>query len=88
MTFIGGVCTLGPGLVVGEELREPIRSHHDLQKDTAKHVKKATKARIFFFFNRKKKRKKNSFDFFIFFYYSKTNIYYIVLRRFSKASSN
>jgi len=29
--------------VVGDELKEPIRSHHDLQKDLAKHLKKATK---------------------------------------------
>ncbi|KAJ3354425.1 GTPase-activating protein S23 [Entophlyctis luteolus] len=41
--FAGGACTEGPGLVVGSELREPIRSHNDIYKETAKHVKKATK---------------------------------------------
>lgn len=43
MLFTGGPCTSGPGQVVGDELKEPIRSHHDLQKDLAKHLKKATK---------------------------------------------
>lgn len=43
MLFTGGPCTSGPGQVVGDELKEPIRSHTDLQKDHAKHVKKATK---------------------------------------------
>ncbi|KAJ1560420.1 GTPase-activating protein S23, partial [Cladochytrium tenue] len=41
--FVGGAPTEGPGLVVGPELKEPIRSHHDLEKDVAKHAKKATK---------------------------------------------
>ncbi|KAJ3207429.1 GTPase-activating protein S23 [Entophlyctis luteolus] len=41
--FMGGACTEGPGLVVGSELREPIRSHNDISKDGGKHVKKATK---------------------------------------------
>lgn len=43
MLFAGGACTEGPGLVVGPELRESIRTHHDLDKDAAKHAKKATK---------------------------------------------
>jgi len=43
MSFMGGPCTCGPGKVVGEELREPIRSHHDLNKEIAKHVHSATK---------------------------------------------
>jgi protein transport protein SEC23 len=43
MLFTGGPCTSGPGQVVGDELKEPIRSHTDLHKDHAKHVKKATK---------------------------------------------
>lgn len=39
----GGVCTTGPGQIVGPSLSEVIRHHLDLQKDTdnAKHVKKA-----------------------------------------------
>lgn len=43
MFFAAGPPTEGPGLVVGPELREPIRSHHDIEKDTAKHYKKAVK---------------------------------------------
>ena len=30
MLFCGGPATEGPGMVVGPELREPIRSHHDI----------------------------------------------------------
>ena len=45
MLFGGGPCTEGPGMVVGNELREPIRSHHDIDKDIAKHYKRAIKAR-------------------------------------------
>ncbi|KAJ3125715.1 GTPase-activating protein S23 [Physocladia obscura] len=41
--FAGGACTEGPGLVVGPELREPIRGHSDIEKETAKHVRKASK---------------------------------------------
>ncbi|KAG8449678.1 hypothetical protein GDO86_016355 [Hymenochirus boettgeri] len=43
MMFIGGPCTQGPGMVVGDELKTPIRSWHDIEKDNAKYVKKATK---------------------------------------------
>ncbi|EJU02357.1 hypothetical protein DACRYDRAFT_22029 [Dacryopinax primogenitus] len=43
MVFAGGACTEGPGLVVGDELREAIRSHHDIDRDGAKHYKRATK---------------------------------------------
>ena len=43
MVFSGGPCTEGPGLVVGNELREPIRSHHDIERDSIKHFKRATK---------------------------------------------
>jgi protein transport protein SEC23 len=43
MMFTGGPPTQGPGLVVSEELKEAIRSHHDLNKEQAKHVNKATK---------------------------------------------
>eukprot|EP00439_Symbiodinium_sp_Y106_P048950 s2741_g6.t1 len=43
--LVGGPCNVGPGMVVGEELAETIRSHLDLQKETpnAKHTKKALK---------------------------------------------
>ena len=46
MLFAGGPATEGPGLVVGNELKEPIRSHHDIDKDTAKHFKRASKVCI------------------------------------------
>jgi protein transport protein SEC23 len=43
MLFAGGPATEGPGLVVGPELREPIRSHHDIDRDNIKYYKKAMK---------------------------------------------
>jgi len=45
MLFSGGPATEGPGMVVGQALREPIRSHHDLEKETDKHYRKAVKVR-------------------------------------------
>jgi protein transport protein SEC23 len=45
MLMTGGPCNVGPGMVVGEEMSEHMRSHLDLQKENqnAKHVKKALK---------------------------------------------
>lgn len=43
MMFIGGPCTQGPGMVVDDELKHPIRSHHDIEKDNVKYMKKAIK---------------------------------------------
>ncbi|KJH50616.1 Sec23/Sec24 trunk domain protein [Dictyocaulus viviparus] len=43
MVFIGGACTHGPGAVVGEELKTPIRSWHIIKEDNAVFMKKATK---------------------------------------------
>jgi len=43
MLFCGGPCTQGPGMVVDEELKHPIRSHHDIEKDNVKYMKKAMK---------------------------------------------
>lgn len=43
MLFAAGPSTEGPGMVVGPELREPIRSHHDIERDNIKYYKKATK---------------------------------------------
>lgn len=43
MLFTGGPATEGPGMVVGPELREPIRSHHDIDRDNVKYYKKALK---------------------------------------------
>ncbi|KAH3677614.1 hypothetical protein WICMUC_001717 [Wickerhamomyces mucosus] len=41
MLFSGGPCTYGPGLIVTNELKEPIRSHHLIESGDAKHYKKA-----------------------------------------------
>ncbi|XP_046971238.1 protein transport protein Sec23A isoform X2 [Vanessa cardui] len=43
MMFLGGPCSQGPGQVVNDELKQPIRSHHDIHKDNAKYMKKAIK---------------------------------------------
>ncbi|KAL1971762.1 hypothetical protein VTN31DRAFT_1850 [Thermomyces dupontii] len=43
MVFTSGPCTEGPGMVVGPELKEPIRSHHDIDRDNIKYFKKAIK---------------------------------------------
>lgn len=45
MLFAGGPATEGPGMVVGPELKEPIRSHHDIDRDNIKYYKKALKVR-------------------------------------------
>eukprot|EP00898_Chlorokybus_atmophyticus_P006829 jgi/Chlat1/7147/Chrsp57S06816 len=43
MTFVSGPTTHGPGLVVGPDLGEAIRSHQDFEKDAAPHYKKSCK---------------------------------------------
>ncbi|KAL4802681.1 hypothetical protein BDV18DRAFT_59561 [Aspergillus unguis] len=43
MMFTSGPATEGPGLVVSPELKEPIRSHHDIDRDNIKYYKKALK---------------------------------------------
>ncbi|CAF2309779.1 unnamed protein product [Rotaria sp. Silwood2] len=43
MLFIAGPCTQGPGMIIDEELKHTIRSHHDIEKDNAKYMKKAIK---------------------------------------------
>lgn len=43
MMFVGGPCSQGPGQVVNDDLKEPIRSHHDIHKDNAKFMKKGIK---------------------------------------------
>lgn len=43
LLFVGGPCSTGPGQVVDDELKHPIRSHHDIHKDNAKYMKKAIK---------------------------------------------
>jgi protein transport protein SEC23 len=48
MLFVGGAATEGPGMVVGTDLKEPLRSHHDIEKEHVKHYKKASKVRARF----------------------------------------
>ena len=43
MLFTGGPATEGPGMVVSPELKEQIRSHHDIDRDNIKYYKKALK---------------------------------------------
>lgn len=31
MCFVGGACTYGPGKIVDNQLKEPLRSHHDIE---------------------------------------------------------
>lgn len=42
MLFTGGPCTIGPGSIVSTNFKDPIRSHHDLMKDS-KHIKNFNK---------------------------------------------
>ncbi|CCH59325.1 hypothetical protein TBLA_0B04910 [Henningerozyma blattae CBS 6284] len=41
--FASGPATFGPGLVVSSELKDPLRSHNDIDNDHATHYKKACK---------------------------------------------
>ncbi|KAI0240092.1 GTPase-activating protein S23 [Massospora cicadina] len=41
MLFTGGAATVGAGTVVGLEKRDPLRSHHDIEKETAKYYRAA-----------------------------------------------
>ena len=60
MLFTSGPATEGPGTVVSPELREPIRSHHDIDRDNVKYFKKAVKVSLRTeFLEKKKKKKKN-----------------------------
>ncbi|KAL3072501.1 hypothetical protein niasHS_017475 [Heterodera schachtii] len=43
MSFIGGPSTHGPGMVVNEELKDPIRSWHDIKEDNVPFMRKAFK---------------------------------------------
>lgn len=42
MMFLGGPCTIGPGMIVDDDLKNTIRTHHDIDKDSAKYLKKAS----------------------------------------------
>ncbi|KAI8545608.1 hypothetical protein RHMOL_Rhmol07G0052800 [Rhododendron molle] len=43
MAFTGGPTTEGPGTIIGKNLSEPVRSHKDLDKDSAPYYHKAVK---------------------------------------------
>ncbi|KAK0422836.1 hypothetical protein QR680_007816 [Steinernema hermaphroditum] len=43
MTFLGGACTYGPGAVIDNELKNPIRSWHSIREDDVPYMHKATK---------------------------------------------
>ena len=45
MMFCGGPCTQGPGIVIGQERKDTIRTHHDIEKEnaSAQYIKKSTK---------------------------------------------
>lgn len=43
LTFLGGPGTQGPGMVVDEDLKNVIRSHHDIDRDNCPHMRKAIK---------------------------------------------
>lgn len=43
MLFVGGACSQGPGHVLNDDLKEPIRSHSDIEKGKNKYTKAATK---------------------------------------------
>ena len=43
MSFLEGAFSQGPGQVVNDELKNPIRSHLNIEKDTASYMKKALK---------------------------------------------
>lgn len=43
MAFTGGPTTEGPGAIIGKNLSEPVRSHKDLDKDSAPYYHKAVK---------------------------------------------
>lgn len=47
MLFTGGPATEGPGTVVSNELKEHIRSHHDIEQDSAKYYWRAIKMLLF-----------------------------------------
>ena len=46
MTFMGGPCTYGPGMVVNEELKDPIRSWHDIKEDNIPFMRKVLFANL------------------------------------------
>ena len=49
MLFLGGPATQGPGQVTSESLKDTIRTHHDIEKDTtnARFIKKSSRVSLF-----------------------------------------
>ena len=45
LTFLGGPGTQGPGMVIDDDLKNIIRSHHDVEKDNCPYMRKAIKVR-------------------------------------------
>jgi protein transport protein SEC23 len=43
MALVGGPCTTGPGMVIDEEKKNPIRSWHDIKEDNIPFMRKAIK---------------------------------------------
>ena len=45
MLFLGGPATQGPGQVTSDSLKDTIRTHHDIEKDTnnARFIKKSSR---------------------------------------------
>lgn len=43
MMFVAGAATEGPGMIVTPLLKDHLRSHHDIDRDSAKHFKRASK---------------------------------------------
>lgn len=41
--FSSGPGTISPGMIVSSELKDPLRSHHDIDSDNTKHYRKALK---------------------------------------------
>lgn len=43
LTFLGGPGTQGPGMVVDDDLKNIIRSHHDMERDNCPYMRKSIK---------------------------------------------
>lgn len=43
LTFLGGPGTQGPGTIIDDDLKNIIRSHHDVEKDNCPYMRKAIK---------------------------------------------
>ena len=46
MTFMGGPCTQGPGMVIDDQLSNVIRSWRDIENDNSKYMKRAIKVNL------------------------------------------